>query len=101
MFYHYKRFFHFRQMKTSLNSACRGGVQPSGAAEPASRAEIRTNRGGASLLPGTIIVEKLSSYPAKSKMHLHFLFPSVALRILLVTKSAAFSDFSVGLRMFF
>ena len=71
------------------------------AAEPASRAEIRTNRGGASLLPGTIIVEKLSSYPAKSKMHLHFLFPSVALRILLVTKSAAFSDFSVGLRMFF
>ena len=35
------------------------------------------------------------------KMHLRFLFPSVAPRILLVTKSAAFFDFSVGLRMFF
>ncbi|MEE3457046.1 MAG: hypothetical protein VZQ82_03305, partial [Lachnospiraceae bacterium] len=57
--------------------------------------------GQAGSRPVTIIVEKLLSYPAKSKMHLHFLFPSVALRILLVTKSAAFSDFSVGLRMFF
>ena len=35
------------------------------------------------------------------KMHLRFLFPAVAPRILLVTKSAAFFNFSVGLRMFF
>jgi len=32
---------------------------------------------------------------------MRFLLPSVALRILLVTKSTAFFDFSVGLRMFF
>ena len=90
-------------MRADLDAGIQERDRVRGAADTGGRLSVTVKTTGplSAVRPAIIFFEKLLSFLAKSKTHLCFLFPQVALRILLVTKSTAFFDFSVGLRMFF